>query len=204
MNKKLVAYAMGFASFLMQKLGEKEAGKIKSIILFGSASRGEAGKGSDIDIFIDTFAETGLQKQVDGTVESFYKSQNFKYWELLSITNPISCIVGRLGKWKSLKPSIIANGIALYSKYTGLMKGKSLVIVYWGSVRPESKRVLLSKKLYGYSFKGKAYPGIYKEAGVEKLGSNCISVPLESSKAVLSIFKGLGIQPKTIYASAFG
>ena len=60
MNKKLVAYAMGFASFLMQKLGEKEAGKIKSIILFGSASRGEAGKGSDIDIFIDTFAETGL------------------------------------------------------------------------------------------------------------------------------------------------
>ena len=51
MNYKLVAYAQDFVSFLLQNV--KDASKIDSITLYGSVARGEAGKDSDIDIFIE-------------------------------------------------------------------------------------------------------------------------------------------------------
>ena len=51
MGFKLIAYAMDFSSFLVQKVKEKY--KIKNIILFGSVSREEAGKTSDVDIFFE-------------------------------------------------------------------------------------------------------------------------------------------------------
>jgi len=52
MKSKLIAYAMDFASFLIQKI--KNIDNINNIILFGSVAREEADKTSDIDIFIGT------------------------------------------------------------------------------------------------------------------------------------------------------
>ena len=50
MNSKLLAYAIDFSSFLIQKIKDKSI--INNIILFGSVAREEADIGSDIDIFI--------------------------------------------------------------------------------------------------------------------------------------------------------
>jgi len=43
---KLIAFAMDFASYLMQHV---EIGKVDEILLFGSVARGDAGKKSDVD-----------------------------------------------------------------------------------------------------------------------------------------------------------
>src|SRR3989338_7391321 len=51
MNLKIKAYASYFASFLINNLDDFS--NLKSVILFGSVAREEAGKDSDIDIFID-------------------------------------------------------------------------------------------------------------------------------------------------------
>lgn len=203
MNKLMLAYALDFTSFLIQNLQEKDILNIKEIILFGSAARGKAGSDSDVDIFINAFKKGSLESKVKGIVNGFYDSRMFRYWKLLSVENPITCITGKLDDWKDLKPSIISDGIVLYSKYSGLLKGRTFAIMYWDKVRPESKRVLLSKKIYGYNYKGKRYEGILKEAGIQKLGSNCILVPLDAVQKVSKIFKELGITMKTIYVSRF-
>ena len=51
MSSKLIAYALDFSCFLLQKIKDKN--EIKNIILFGSVSRDESSSSSDIDIFID-------------------------------------------------------------------------------------------------------------------------------------------------------
>ena len=113
--------------------------------------------------------------------------------------NEIKPIVGLLDQW-DLKSSAIANGLVLYGKYQhGIPKGEPHVILYWDKVKPESKRVLLSKKLYGYSYKNKKYPGVFSLAKVIKLSSNCIMVSLTTLQPVANIFKELKIIPRTIY-----
>ena len=50
-NSYLTAYALDFASFLIQKTKNRD--KIRNIILFGSVARQDESKESDIDIFVD-------------------------------------------------------------------------------------------------------------------------------------------------------
>ena len=50
MKYKLIAYAADFVSFLLERLGETDI-VINQIILFGSVSRAEAQKDSDVDIY---------------------------------------------------------------------------------------------------------------------------------------------------------
>ena len=58
MNKDLFSYAISFVSFLVQNIDEDSLSNIKEIILFGSVARGKAGKGSDIDLFINLYKES--------------------------------------------------------------------------------------------------------------------------------------------------
>lgn len=200
---ELVAYAQSFVSFLLGKLGQDDINKIKNIILFGSVARGEAGKESDIDLFIDVFEnENTLGKKADTILKEFYESVFFeKYWHLIGIENEIKLIVGYLNKWKDLKTSIIANGITLYGKYSSEAKGKNFVLISWGKIEPESKRVWLSKTLYGYSHKGKRYHGLLKTHDGKKISSNCILVPIDSYGNFLNKFKQGKISPKRIHIS---
>ncbi len=203
MNKELIAYAESFVSFFIHNADKKTLGNVKEIILFGSSAKGEAGKESDVDIFVNVLMEDRpTENTASLLVKKFYTSQAFReHWKILGVENEIRCVVGKLDKWKDLEPSIISNGIILYGKYTGLLKGRSFVLMYWEKVKPESKRVLLSKKLYGYTYKQKKYKGILEAAGATKLGSNCLLVPLENSKAVLQVFKDLKVQTRTIHMS---
>jgi len=74
MNYKLLAYAQDFSSFLMQNI--KEADKITKIILFGSTSRGESEKNSDIDIFIET--DEKLEQKINEIKDKFCDSLKVK------------------------------------------------------------------------------------------------------------------------------
>ena len=186
---ELISYAMDWASFLMQNL--KELDKIKSIILFGSVARGEATNKSDIDIFVDVFAENKiLEKKINKFKEDFFKSTKFRdYWSLFGIKNEINIFVGKLEDWK-LKDTMLGSSIVLYSKYSPkLGDGENKVILFWEVIKDNSKRVMLNKKLLGYSHYGKKYKGFLEIYGGVKLGSNVILISAEEMNLFLKEFR---------------
>ena len=186
---ELVSYAIDFASFLMQNL--KESNKIKSIILFGSVARGEATSKSDVDVFVEVFSEsTILEKEINKIKDDFFESTKFKdYWNLFGIKNEINIIVGKLEDWK-LKDTMLGSSIVLYSKYSPkLDEGKNKVILYWDVIKNNSKRVMLSKKLFGYSHYGKKYKGFLEVYGGVKLGANVILIYAEEMNLFLKEFR---------------
>src|SRR3989344_2695856 len=199
----LIAYAQNFVSFLVDKLTEKEIANIKTIILFGSVAREEATKGSDVDIFIDIYKEDApLAKKIWRTREEFNDSIFWKsYWRLFGIQNEIKPIVGQLEYWKDIKASIIANGITLYGKYSAKASGKNFVLFSWEKIRPESRRVWLSKVLYGYNYAGKNYKGMLDIYSGKKISTNCVLIPIESYRAFLKKFRQAKISVKISHIS---
>lgn len=206
MNNKHLAYAQNFISFLIQELDDKPMQNIKEIILFGSAARNSSTKKSDIDIFINLHKnDKKTDKNVQIITEGFYSSVFCaKYWKLIGIQNEINCITGKLDEWEDLKASIISDGITLYAKYQGeTAKGRkgSYVFIYWNKITPESKRIFLSKKLFGYNYKGKRYKGIIEDTKAVKPASNCIFAPIENADMILQQFRDLKIPFRTIYVN---
>ena len=197
MRYELIAYAMDFASFLIQKV--KENDKINNIIFFGSAARGEAEKSSDIDIFVDLVKEdSNLEKDIQYCLDRFFESTKYKdYWKLLGIRNEIKLMIGELDKWKSLKPSIIANGILLYGKYKPEIKdGKHTTFFIWENIKPNSRRVLFNKQLFGFKQGVRFYEGLIQKYKGERLGKGCILVPLDKAIIFHNHFKKYKVNVK--------
>ncbi len=200
----LIAYALDFASFLLEKLG-KETEKINSIILFGSVARGEASEKSDIDIFIDIVSdEKRIEKIIERIAGEFYESVIFrKYWKLMGIKNEIKCVSGRLDEWKDIKRSIISDGIILYGKYREQIKeGKSYAILSWKPVKPESKRAVFNKKMFGYKQRGKPYSGMLQNYSGEKL-DNAVLIPIEHANDAIRLFRKMKITVRIRNVSEF-
>ena len=200
----LISYALDFASFLLEKLG-KEAEKINSIILFGSAARGEASEKSDIDIFIDlTSDEKRTGKTIEILTGEFYESAIFrKYWKLTGVKNEINCVSGRLDEWKDIKRSIISDGIVLYGKYKERIKGeKPYAILSWKSIKPETKRAVFNKKMFGYSRRNKFYKGLMQAYSGEKL-DNSVLMPMERANDAIRLFRKMKITVKIRNVSEF-
>ncbi|MDO8460718.1 MAG: nucleotidyltransferase domain-containing protein [Nanoarchaeota archaeon] len=190
MNSKLIAFALDFSSYLLQKIKEKD--KIKNIILFGSVARNEETKESDIDIFIDITKESKeIERDIKKVLDSFYNSSKYKeYWKLLEIENKISLTIGRLDNWKDLKSSITANGLILYGKFRPLeIKGEYKTFFIWENIKPNSKRVLFNKQLLGYKQNKKFYNGLLQKFNGVRLGKGCILVLSEHDKIFHSLFK---------------
>lgn len=195
---ELISYAADFASFIIQNF--KEIKKIKTIILFGSAARGDAEKDSDVDIFIDvTEEEKRIEKEIKRITNNFFDSAKFKkYWELLGVRNEINVVVGNLDKWK-LKDSMLGNAIVLYQNYAPrLENGKNKVILSWGNIKPNSKRVMLNKKIFGYNYYGRRYKGALDKYEGRKIGSNVIIINVEFLNLFLKIFHDFKIPVKII------
>ena len=196
MKNKYLSYAVDFVSFM---LNEVDIEDIRNIILFGSVSRNEATKESDIDLFVDvTHQEERYQQKIRKVLDTFYASKFFNnYWKLRGIENNFNIVVGKLDEWKDLKESIISTGISLYSKFKILPeKYQYGVLIYFENIKPESKRVLVSKKMYGYKHQGKQYPGLLEKYGGTKLNKGTIMVSLEHKNIFLSLLRTFKIQVK--------
>lgn len=201
---ELISYALDFVSFLVQNL--KEIDEIKAIILFGSVARGEATKKSDVDIFIDVVGkENKIEKKVKKINEKFFNSVKFKnYWKLLSIENEINVIVGKLDKWK-LKDSMLGSSIILYQKYAPkLENGKNKALLIWETIKQNSKRVMLNKKLFGYNYYGKHYKGIIEKYAGKKIGTNVIMVDIEHLNIFVKEFHKFKIPVKILRIFEYG
>lgn len=186
----LIAYAMDLASYLIQNIEEKN--DIKSIILFGSAARGDYGKNSDVDIFIDTNNKE-IEKISWKIVSDFYKSVKFtKYWKLLGIKNEISLKVGELDKWE-LKDSVISDGITLYGKYVSKTKTMPFTLFELKIKGKRKDKIRIWRKLYGYKQKvnNKTYESIslIKELNGRKFGKATFIVPVEHTQKIIKYLK---------------
>ncbi|MBI4182278.1 MAG: nucleotidyltransferase domain-containing protein [Candidatus Aenigmarchaeota archaeon] len=193
---KLIAYAADYVSFLLLNLPPEEADQIRSIILFGSVARGDYGKDSDVDLFIDVRKHTkGMERRLQELDKAFFASAMYKdYWSMLGVTNVFRAIAGDLEQWADVRESILANGIVLYGPYRGIAEKQALKMLFtWDVINDASKRVHLDKKLFGFRAKGKAYPGLVASCGGEKLGPRCVLAPAEHHRTLLRVFRDMRI-----------
>lgn len=194
MNCEKIAYAAAFCSFLIER-----AAGIRSVVLFGSVSRGEADNKSDIDLFID--APSGNAHRIRKILDNFYESKINELWRLKGVKNPISLIVGDIEKkeWADLKRSIITDGIILFGKYKSEPeKLKHFMLFSYSDIKDAKKRVNLHRKLFGYKVGTARYEGIVLKSGGIRHGSGSFSVPIEKYMDVRSVFKELKITPKIL------
>ena len=193
-SNNLIAYSMDFTSFVLQKTKYKD--KIKSIILFGSVAREEEIEGSDIDLFIDvTDKSSTIEDEMVMIREKFLESSKFKnYWKLLGIKNEIKLNVGDIREWKELQPSVLSNGITLYGKYKQELKeGRHKAYFIWENIKPNAKRVLFNKQVFGYRQNKKSYKGLLEKLEGERLGKGSIAVPLEHALVFVKLLRKFGI-----------
>ncbi len=188
-KKSLIAYAMNFASFIVDSV---VGDKINKIILFGSVARGDTTEESDIDLFID--APENIEKEIMGQLALYQASQAQKLWKHKGATNELSLKVGNLDKWQ-LKREVISSGILLYGKYSELPKHTTYYLLLTLDVKNKkiAKQVKLWRALYGYTQKvgKKIYrsPGLLAECGGKKIGKALLLVPMEQRKPVLDMLK---------------
>jgi hypothetical protein len=76
--------------------------------------------------------------------------------------------------------------------------------VFWENVSPEATRVLLNKRLFGYTANSKFYIGAVQKYGCQRLGKGCISVPAWNLKPIIDIFDALNVQFKVREVVDFG
>ncbi len=81
---------------------------------------------------------------------------------------------------------------------------QKIYFIFWENVSPEATRVLLNKRLFGYTANGKLYSGAVQKFNCKRLGKGCISVPFENLKSVAEIFITLDVQFKVREVVDFG
>jgi len=184
-NNNHIAYTMDFASYLVSKIA-----KIDRIILHGSMARGDFNDKSDVDLFIDT-REKNSEKQIKKAEENYLKTDKYKRWSLKGYSYPFSLIVGRLdsSEWKDLKRAIANTGIILYGKYiASTEKTHQYVLISFEGIKPESKRISVYRKLFGFTQEKKQYVGLASKARALKIGKGALLVPLPYAKEVMNYF----------------
>ena len=195
---ELISYAMDFVSFFMQN--SKNLERINTIILFGSVARGEANKKSDIDLFFDVKNnEKIVEKEVEKIKKGFYNSTKFKnYWRLFGIDNEINIVIGILKDWK-LKDSMPGSSLILYEPYSPRLKeGKNKTIIIWENIKNNSKRVMFSKKMFGFRHYELIYSGLLKKHNGVKIGANVILIDTKDLNIFLKEFRAYKIKARII------
>tara|TARA_Y100000310_G_scaffold328561_1_gene396885 strand:- start:1640 stop:2260 length:621 start_codon:yes stop_codon:yes gene_type:complete len=185
-RNELTSYALDFVSYLINKTDD-----IDRVILFGSVARGDFDEESDIDLFIDT-KNKNLEEKILKLKSSFEKTKKAREWELKGVTNSFSCMVGKLdGKdWKDLKRGMINNGMVLYGKYKAeTEKIHQYTLFSFEKIKPESKRVGLYRKLFGFKIGKKKYSGLVKKHNLIRLGKGNLAVPAAEVFRLKRFFK---------------
>ena len=171
---------------------------INKIILFGSVSRGEATKESDIDIFIVVNKLTKIfEKKLNKLTEEFYNSRNALIFKNKGIDNKINLIIGKLEEWKNLKESIESTGIVLYGGYVASgIKGQKYALFYWNKI--EKNRGAFLNKIYGFKVGKKEYKGLIEVFKGEKIGKSSLMVPIEYKREILKLIKKYKVNTKIL------
>lgn len=189
-RNKLIAYAVHFASFLVE-----HGVKARGIILFGSVASGEFDKESDIDVFVD--AERGAkeidERSISGLLSNFEKTVGER-WRLKGITNELSVTVGDINSkgWEDIRRTVQSYGITLYGQYKELPKSIKPYVLFSLNFKgiSRSRKVSIWRKLYGYVQKvgNKSYKseGLLEQLGGTKVDKGVMLVPAASAAEIKS------------------
>jgi predicted nucleotidyltransferase len=196
MSKNLISYASYFISYILDNV--EDINNFNKIILFGSVSREEATKESDIDIFIVVNKLTKVfEKKLNKLTEEFYKSRNALVFKNKGIDNKINLIIGKLEKWKELKKSIDSTGIVLYGGYIPSgVEGKKYALFYWNKI--EKNRGAFLNKIYGFKVGKKEYKGLIEILEGKKIGKSSIMVPIEYKREIFKLIKKYKVNSRII------
>ena len=186
-RNKLIAYAMHFASFVIE-----QGIKARRIILFGSVASGEFDKESDIDVFIDT-GKNVSESGVLGLQSSFEKTFGEK-WKLKGVTNQLSITVGDINSkdWEDVRRTVQSYGITLYGQYKEYPKDILPYLIFSLNFKgiSRSRSVSIWRKLYGYVQKvgTKSYEtkGLLRQLGGIKVEKGVVLVPATRAAEVKS------------------
>lgn len=201
--RSLLPYAYDYLSLLLEDEGVRS--HARSIILFGSAARGDADKYSDVDIFIDAPPEAAAiispaVKKAEGRFIAAYGRK----WAALGVKNPIKPIIDDINgeRWRELKAEVASYGIVLYGRFEARQEGLAhfSLFSYSLSKLPQKRKMRLLRLLFGYSARRgrKVYRqnGLIGEIGGVKLGPNSVLVPVEKSRDVRKAFLAHGVTPE--------
>ena len=197
---ELAAYAYDFISYLtLQDFFSKYP--LRKIILYGSSTRKDYKKQSDIDIFIDisnlkTVDE--LTKKIEKTKDNFAESERMKKWNILNIKNEFSIIIGNVEdkKWSDLRRSMHSHGVVVWERYREKSEDlDAYALIKWSpGTKDANKRINLARKLYGYSQKGKKYKGLFEMLGIKPVDNGIALVPSEYLNNVREVFNKLNVR----------
>lgn len=123
-------------------------------------------------IFIDISKDSDLKKEIISIAKQYLYPINFD--------------VGQLDK-------IPESAVIIYSKFRETEAGTTKTLISWDVIKPESTRVLLNKRLFGYVHHGVSYPGLVEKYSAEKIGKGCIAIPSQYSEIFLKLFKDMKI-----------
>ena len=119
MNEEILNLYLNYANLIADKLEEILQDDLVSVLLFGSAARGEAGECSDIDILIvaEKFGIEG-RFEVFNAIEKDLKTsdeyQEFKENKLGTLISPVPLTPSEVEKNPSILLDMVTDGIILY------------------------------------------------------------------------------------------
>lgn len=199
---ELLSYIYDFVSILSLKL--KNLNEIESIILFGSAVRGDYDDESDIDIFIDVKSNTKkIEEAVNESINQF-EIKSKETWHLKGMKNPIKCVVGNINdeRWGELRKEILSNNLLLYGRMNYKERELSPYHLFEYSLKKlnQNKRMDFLRKIAGYRSKKKKktyiHKGLLSEINGIKLENNNILVPIKETSQIQEFFRKNKITPK--------
>lgn len=119
MTDEIQILYLNYSSLIANKLEETLQNNLISVLLFGSAARGEAGEDSDIDILLvaEKFGSEG-RFEVFNTIEKDLKTsdeyQELKENKLGTLISPVPLTPSEVEKNPSILLDMVTDGIMLY------------------------------------------------------------------------------------------
>ncbi len=147
---------LNYASLIANKIEEILQDDLISVLLFGSAARGEAGEGSDIDILIvaEKFGEEGrfeVFNAIENDLKASEEYRDLKENNLGTLISPVPLTPSEVEKNPSILLDIVMDGIMLYDVddfIVNKMKSMRKKLKKMGS-----KKIFLDDKRYYWDLK---------------------------------------------------
>jgi predicted nucleotidyltransferase len=147
---------LNYASLIADKVEEILQDDLISVVLFGSAARGEAGEGSDIDILIvaEKFGKEGrfeVFNEIENDLKASDEYRELKEKKLGTLISPVPLTPSEVEKNPSILLDIVTDGIMLYDVdgfIVNKMKSMRKKLKKMGS-----KKIFLDDKRYYWDLK---------------------------------------------------
>ncbi len=119
MTDEIQTFYLNYASLIAHKLEEILQNNLVSVVLFGSAARGEAGEGSDIDFLVvaEEFGKEGRFEVFNAIEKDLKASQEYldmKENKIGTLISPVPFTPSEVEKNPSILLDIVTDGIILY------------------------------------------------------------------------------------------